>query len=204
MQGWDYLWMPLFLIVSLLLVVVVLLQKGRGGGLGGAFGGAGGGGGAFGTRTGDVFTWITIVLTGAFLILAIIGTVVARPEMGQLSAPTLEPAGWPEGAEAQDEPTVSVMMDCPTKGATVRYTIDGNDPTEKSLAYGKSAVIVKKGQTVRARSFRAGMDPSPTVTVTYAPKAPETAPSPIPAVGTEIEPLPASEPASTPAAPAAE
>ncbi|MBN1943293.1 MAG: preprotein translocase subunit SecG [Phycisphaerae bacterium] len=186
----DYLLMTVFLIVCLLLIVVVLLQKGRGGGLGGAFGGGGAGGGAFGTRTGDVFTWVTIVLTGAFLLLAIVATVVARPDLGQVLAPTLSPAGWPEGQDAKD---VKVSMDCGTRGATVRYTIDGKDPTEKSLAYSQSAVIVRRGQTLRVKAFRVGMEPSPVVTVLYAPKAPETQP------GDVVSPIPAVAPATAPA-----
>jgi protein translocase SecG subunit len=190
----DYLVMILFLIVCLLLIVVVLLQKGRGGGLGGAFGGAGGGG-AFGTRTGDVFTWVTIVLTGAFLVLAVIGTMVARPYLGQVLAPILEPAGWPEGAEGQDDTTVAVSMRCDTKGSTVRYTIDGKEPTEKSQPYGKSSVIVKRGQTLRAKAFRVGMESSPMVVVTYEPKAPESAPAPIPAVAPIPQPATAPAPA---------
>ena len=54
--------------ICVLLIVVVLLPKGRGGGLGAAFGGLGSS--AFGTRVGDVFTWVTIVLTALFLVLA--------------------------------------------------------------------------------------------------------------------------------------
>ena len=45
--------------VSVLLILIVLLQRGRGGGLAGAFGGLGGQS-AFGTKAGDVFTRITI------------------------------------------------------------------------------------------------------------------------------------------------
>ncbi len=55
--------------VSFLLIVIVLLQRGRGGGLAGALGGMGGQS-AFGTRAGDVFTRITVIL-------AIIWTVMA-------------------------------------------------------------------------------------------------------------------------------
>ena len=58
----------LFVMVCVLLIIVVLLQKGKGQGLSGAFGGMGQS--AFGTRVGDVFTWITIVLAGVFLLLA--------------------------------------------------------------------------------------------------------------------------------------
>ena len=46
-------------VVSFVLIVLVLIQRGRGGGLVGALGGSGGSS-AFGSRTGDVFTKITI------------------------------------------------------------------------------------------------------------------------------------------------
>jgi len=75
----------LFIIISLLLIVVVLLQKGRGGGLGSVFSGAGSA--AFGTRTGDVFTWVTIVLTALFLLLAIGTTLIYRPASSAIEAP---------------------------------------------------------------------------------------------------------------------
>ena len=58
-----------FIIICLLLLFVVLIQKGRGGGLSGAFGGAGGHS-AFGAKTGDVFTWITVVLAGLFILVS--------------------------------------------------------------------------------------------------------------------------------------
>jgi preprotein translocase subunit SecG len=51
------------------LMIVILLQRGRGGGLAGAFGGLGGQS-AFGTKAGDVFTRITIVMAVAWVIVA--------------------------------------------------------------------------------------------------------------------------------------
>jgi len=60
----------LFLAISIIMVLLVLIQKGRGGGLAGAFGGAGGKT-AFGSKTGDVLTWATSVLFGVFLFLAV-------------------------------------------------------------------------------------------------------------------------------------
>ncbi len=65
-----YLTMILFLVVCLFMILLVLIQKGRGGGLASAFGGAGGNT-AFGSKTGDVLTWATSVVFGVFLVLAV-------------------------------------------------------------------------------------------------------------------------------------
>ena len=56
---------------SLLLICVVIIQKGRGGGLASAFGGGSGTATAFGSKTGDVLTWATSVIFGVFLLIAI-------------------------------------------------------------------------------------------------------------------------------------
>jgi preprotein translocase subunit SecG len=61
----------LFIAISALMVLVVLVQRGRGGGLSGAFGGGGGSNSAFGTKVGDVFTWVTVILFVCFLLFAI-------------------------------------------------------------------------------------------------------------------------------------
>jgi preprotein translocase subunit SecG len=68
----------LFVLICVLLIGIILLQKGRGGGLSGAFGGAGGHS-AFGSRTGDMFTWITVVLVGLFLVVATVTVRFCRP-----------------------------------------------------------------------------------------------------------------------------
>ncbi|MCH2200756.1 MAG: preprotein translocase subunit SecG [Fuerstiella sp.] len=59
----------LLLLTSLFMILLVLIQRGRGGGLAGAFGGQGGQS-AFGTRAGDVFTKITVVVAIVFILLA--------------------------------------------------------------------------------------------------------------------------------------
>lgn len=64
--------------VCCLLILVVLVQQAAGGGLVGAFGG-GGGGGAFGAKTGDLFTVLTVALAGVYLLLAVIGNYVFQP-----------------------------------------------------------------------------------------------------------------------------
>ena len=62
----------LFIIASVALVLIILVQRPQGGGLAGAFGGAGGGGTdtAFGGRTGDVLTVATV---GAFVVYLLLG-----------------------------------------------------------------------------------------------------------------------------------
>ena len=62
----------LFVAVCLFMMLVILIQKPRGGGLSGAFGGAGGSAqAAFGAKTGDVLTWFTVICFSAFLLLAV-------------------------------------------------------------------------------------------------------------------------------------
>ncbi len=56
-------------LVGLFMILIILLQRGRGGGLAGAFGGMGGQS-AFGTKAGDVFTKITIGIAVVWVILA--------------------------------------------------------------------------------------------------------------------------------------
>lgn len=55
-------------VVSTFLILVVLVQRGRGGGLAGALGGMGGQS-AFGTKAGDVFTRVTIVVAAIWFLL---------------------------------------------------------------------------------------------------------------------------------------
>src|SRR4051812_7622314 len=62
----------LLILVSIFLVMVILVQRGRGGGLSGAFGSGGGSSSAFGTKTGDVFTILTVVTFVVFIVLAIV------------------------------------------------------------------------------------------------------------------------------------
>lgn len=71
-----YLTMVTFIIVCLFMILLVLIQKGRGGGLASAFGGMGGNT-AFGSKTGDVLTWATSVVFGIFLVLGVVLNLVA-------------------------------------------------------------------------------------------------------------------------------
>ena len=67
----------LLLLAGIFMMMIILLQRGRGGGLAGAFGGAGGQS-AFGTKAGDVFTWITVGTATVWVLLAGIGGCAMR------------------------------------------------------------------------------------------------------------------------------
>ncbi len=81
----------LFVLVSLVLILVVLMQKGRGGGLSGAFAG-GMASGLLGSKTGDFLTWVTIVLVSVFLFLAVLMARYYRPPVryGRGATPTAQ------------------------------------------------------------------------------------------------------------------
>jgi len=158
-----------FIIICLLLIVVVLLQKGRGGGLGAAFGGAGAA--AFGTRVGDVFTWVTIVLTGLFLLLAIGTSLIFRTPPGVVLAPVFDPPPGPI------EETIQVRLGAETLGAKIRFTRDGSDPTDESAVYEGKALPVEPGDVIKARAFRENWQPSDVAIGRYPKKVAETLPA---------------------------
>ena len=74
----------LFILVSVFLILLILIQKGRGGGLASAFGGAGGNT-AFGSKTGDVLTWATSIVFGIFLVLAVALNLMAKSSTGDVA-----------------------------------------------------------------------------------------------------------------------
>ena len=73
--------MVLLFVVALFLIVLVLIQRGKGGGLAGAFGGMGGQS-AFGTKAGDLFTKITIGVAFAWILLCIATVAVLSRNKG--------------------------------------------------------------------------------------------------------------------------
>ncbi len=109
----------LFVICCAALVLVVLIQKGRGGGLSGAFGGAMASG-LLGSKTGDFLTWVTIVLVGVFLLLASVMAKYYKP------APArdfdITPATQQQPVTETEEPA--------TSGDTGGATSETNEGTE--------------------------------------------------------------------------
>jgi len=106
------------LLTSMFLILLILVQRGRGGGLTGALGGMGGQS-AFGAKAGDVFTRVTVVTTFLWIVLCVFGVLLLgtaedklsvnfgseAPAGGTMSAP-LETDGAPaDGGAAPAEPS---------------------------------------------------------------------------------------------------
>lgn len=71
----------LIVLTCLFLICLILIQRGKGGGLAGAFGGVGGSS-AFGTKAGDVFTRVTMIVASIWIVLSMI-LVVCYNQGGQ-------------------------------------------------------------------------------------------------------------------------
>ena len=81
----------LFVLSAIILILVVLIQKGKGGGLGAAFSG-GVASNIFGSKTGDFLTWVTIAVVAVFLFLAIIMDKNYKPKASDIEASNTMPA----------------------------------------------------------------------------------------------------------------
>jgi preprotein translocase subunit SecG len=70
--------------LGLTLMLIVLIQRGKGGGLAGAFGGAGGSS-PFGSRTADQFVRITLWLAGVWVLVIMIHVKIVKYDVGESS-----------------------------------------------------------------------------------------------------------------------
>jgi preprotein translocase subunit SecG len=140
----------MFLVVSVFMTLVILIQKPKGGGLSGAFGGAGGGAQtAFGSKTGDVLTWFTTACFVLFLVLGVVLTLYIEPVQaggktgvqsndqtqtdGDTELPPFVPddgTGAPEGDEPAPTPPAGDGGDTPTPApGPAKAPGDGGDGT---------------------------------------------------------------------------
>ena len=103
-----------FVICCVALILIVLLQKGRGGGLSAAFGG-GAAGGILGSKTGDFLTWVTIVLVGVFLTLAVVLAKFYKP--GLTAEFDVSQSAQQQPSPGVEQPTGEVPTVVPDAGA---------------------------------------------------------------------------------------
>ena len=99
-------WLPpvmnVVLIVSaLFLILLVLIQRGKGGGLAGAFGGAGGSS-AFGSRAGDTFTRITIYAAAFWVLFIMITIRMTQPGPTQEAPRNVQPTPGQQQPEPEN------------------------------------------------------------------------------------------------------
>jgi len=78
-----------------------------------------------------------------------------------VAAPSLS---LPSGAYATRKMTLAA---CATAGAVVRYTLNGQDPTDLDPVAPAGGIAVDESGVVRVRGFKAGMTPSPVRSVSY-------------------------------------
>ena len=131
----DNLWAALSMFalafLSVVLILIILLQRGRGGGLAGAFGGAGGQS-ALGTRAGDVFTKITVVLAVCWILLACVDNFILKAQAERFE----EVAGaGADGIGAADDDTPVLVpgeTDDPVDAADLGLDLEGAADPELS------------------------------------------------------------------------
>lgn len=133
-QLWVQTMAILLIVICLAMVILVLLQKGRGSGLSAAFGGAGGQS-AFGSKTGDVFTWATIVLVAVYFILSMVMSKYYKPyyESDQPATPQIT-AGQaaPAPADKNNAPAAAAPAEAPATPATPPATsVPAEQPKDK-------------------------------------------------------------------------
>ena len=95
-----YILTGLFMVVSTVMILVILMQRPKGGGLSAAFGGssAGSADSLLGGRVGDTLTWVTVVAFVLYLGLAISLNMSAGPGAADVAGPA-------EAVEASDANT---------------------------------------------------------------------------------------------------
>ena len=92
----------IFIFCAVALILIILVQKGKGGGLSAAFGG-GMAGGILGSKTGDFLTWVTIVLVGIFLTLAVVMAKFYKPSISDYGSGQGVQQSLPAGGQGQPD-----------------------------------------------------------------------------------------------------
>lgn len=127
-------------LTSLFLILLVLVQRGRGGGLAGAFGGMGGQS-AFGTKAGDLFTKLTMGAATFWIVLC----VAAIAFLNQQSSPLGGGGGSSplDGGGAATTAPDTMLPDSTLDDTTLEETAPGE--TESDEATDSSDTAVQPG-----------------------------------------------------------
>jgi hypothetical protein len=100
--------------------------------------------------------------------------------MDKVATPTFNPVG---GTYSSSQ---TVAVSCTTSSATIRYTVDGSEPTSSSTAYANPIPVNSGTVSIKAKAFKSGMTDSDTASATYtiAPPGKVAAPTFYPVSGT--------------------
>jgi len=127
----QYVLYTVLLIGSIFLILLILIQKGRGGGLAGALGGMGGSS-AFGTRAGDVFTRITIGAAAVwFLAAMILAFINLSSGAGTYRNPGVTRSSSQEQTDGSPSGGPTPSDDEPDKSSETKSPPDDKTPDEK-------------------------------------------------------------------------
>lgn len=139
-------------LVSVFLILLILIQKGKGGGLAGAFGGPGGQS-AFGSKTADAFTKVTLYVAGVWVALVVMmiwlvqpRTVISSPADSAVTSTETTPA---EGAAKTEGETKGEKKEGAVKEETKAPAEDKKEE-KKSDKQEKPAVKEEKKAPVEA------------------------------------------------------
>jgi len=142
----------LLFVTSVFLILLVLIQRGRGGGLAGAFGGLGGQS-AFGTKAGDLFTRITIVVATVWILLCAAsvkllnntGDSLLSNQLGATSAKSsLDEAASKAPADAKDA--------APADNKAAAPATDAKTPAEGAAPAAETPAAAPAGETPAAEA----------------------------------------------------
>lgn len=133
---------PIFVIISALLVIVVLMQSGKGGGLSGAFGG-GGNQTVFGGRGAvDFLGKATWVLGSAYMVLALVLAIVSASNTGPRSL--IEKSSTPAPTPP---PSAPVSGETPAGSGVLPGEVDLSDPAGGDAGVGDSPAVTPPAGT---------------------------------------------------------
>ena len=148
----------MLVVTSLFLILLVLIQRGRGGGLAGALGGMGGQS-AFGTKAGDMFTRITVGVAAFWIVLCILSINVLsrqRPLLRQ-NLGGAAPQAVDASSETNADPSEPPIPDTP-------------ESTDPAVPAGSSPVAPEESSTTPPAESPAPAAQSSSETVPDAPK----------------------------------
>ena len=123
-------WWPVHLlnlvviVLGLMLMLIVLIQRGKGGGLAGAFGGAGGSS-PFGSRAADQFVKITLWLAGVWVLVIMIHVKVVKYDIQGRRPIRRSSRGTVDWGRTSREPASARSRHSPTRPTGVLLSMTG-------------------------------------------------------------------------------